>query len=131
MGKEDQQLCLQLVEDSGALMGMSLYFQLGGLQQRALWEGEEVSYRADCCSLAKGGRISSSKDLWMNQASTCSSFSLSLVAMIMSLEVRVWFHIEVLFQLPKLLPAVPLVKGPQGIGGQRMQRCFHGVCSSL
>lgn len=81
MGKGGQQLCLQLVEDSGGLMGMSLYFQLGGWQQRALWEGE-ASSRADCCSLAKGGCISRSKDHWMNQASICSSFSLSLVAMI-------------------------------------------------
>ena len=67
----------------------------------------------------------------MNRASTCSFFSLNLVGMIMSLKVWVWFHFQVLFQLLKLLPTVLLVKGPQGIGGKRMWRCFHWVCCSL
>lgn len=132
MGKEDQQLCLQLVEDSGGLMGMSLYFQLGGLQQRALWEGEEVPSRADCCSLAKGGRISSSKDLWMNQASICSSFSFSLVAMIF----RAWRSgygstLKYASSSESCSQLNFWSRGPRVQGGQGTWRCFHFACSSL
>lgn len=82
MGMEDQQLCLELVDDTGGLMGMSLYFQLGGWQQRVLWVAEEVSSWADCCNLSNGWCISCFKVCWMNQASMYSSFGLSLVAMI-------------------------------------------------
>lgn len=39
----------------------------------------------------------------------------------MILEVLVWFHLEVLFQFPELLPTVLLVTETQGIGGQKMQ----------
>ena len=45
---------------------MSLYFHLGAWQRKGvlpLGVEEGVSSRADCCSLAKGGCISCSKDL--------------------------------------------------------------------
>lgn len=97
MGKEDQQLCLQLAEDSESLMGTSLYFQLGGWQQRAVQE-ERYHLRPTTAAWPREGACPAPRVL---DEPDLSSLFLQCECggpALLSLEVRGWFHLEVLFQ---------------------------------